>query len=73
MDYILYNCRFVKSTALEIDLPDEFSEAGRYQARFIGTDIGTELDILEDKHASIISMLNYEIFCYIFNNIFIII
>lgn len=55
---IFPNCRFVKSTALEIDLPDEFSEAGRYQARFIGTDIGTELDILEDKHASIISKWN---------------
>ncbi|KAI8130891.1 hypothetical protein CVS40_0868 [Lucilia cuprina] len=46
--------RFIKSTALEIDVPEEFTEAGRYDARFIGNDIDSELDIIEDKHAPII-------------------
>ncbi|XP_013105774.1 uncharacterized protein LOC106085876 isoform X2 [Stomoxys calcitrans] len=44
--------RFIKSTALEVEVPEEFTEAGRYQARFIGNDIDSELDIIEDKHAS---------------------
>ncbi|XP_065361948.1 uncharacterized protein Osi2 [Calliphora vicina] len=46
--------RFIKSTALEVELPEEITEAGRYQARFIGNDIDSELDIIEDKHAPII-------------------
>ena len=43
--------RFIKSTALEVEVPEEFTEAGRYEARFIGNDIDSELDIIEDKHA----------------------
>ncbi|XP_037953720.1 probable E3 ubiquitin-protein ligase bre1 [Teleopsis dalmanni] len=43
--------RFIKSTAIEIDVPEELTEAGRYDARFIGNDIDSELDIIEDKHA----------------------
>ncbi|KAL9900110.1 DUF1676 domain-containing protein Osi2 isoform 1-T1 [Glossina fuscipes fuscipes] len=46
--------RFIKSTALEVEVPEEYTEAGRYQARFIGSDIDSELDIIEDKHAPII-------------------
>ncbi|XP_036323195.1 uncharacterized protein LOC118737055 isoform X2 [Rhagoletis pomonella] len=45
--------RFVKSTALEIDVPEELTEAGRYSARFIGNDIDSELDVIEDKHAPV--------------------
>ena len=40
---------------MEVDVPEEFTEAGRYEARFIGNDIDSELDIIEDKHAPIIS------------------
>uniref|UniRef100_A0A1A9W5L8 Uncharacterized protein n=1 Tax=Glossina brevipalpis TaxID=37001 RepID=A0A1A9W5L8_9MUSC len=50
--------RFIKSTALEIEVPDELTEAGRYQARFIGNDIDSELDIIEDKHAPIIIIVS---------------
>ncbi|XP_075144515.1 DUF1676 domain-containing protein Osi2 [Haematobia irritans] len=46
--------RFIKSTALEVELPEELTEAGRYQARFIGNDIDSELDIIEDKHAPVL-------------------
>ncbi|XP_004534177.1 uncharacterized protein LOC101462840 isoform X2 [Ceratitis capitata] len=45
--------RFVKSTALEVDVPEELTEAGRYEARFIGNDIDSELDVIEDKHAPV--------------------
>lgn len=48
-------CSFVKSTALEIDVPEELTEAGRYSARFIGNDIDSELDVIEDKHAPVFS------------------
>ncbi|XP_019891879.2 uncharacterized protein LOC101899972 isoform X1 [Musca domestica] len=44
--------RFIKSTALEVEVPEELTEAGRYEARFIGNDIDSELDIIEEKHAS---------------------
>ncbi|XP_053953210.1 uncharacterized protein LOC128860021 isoform X1 [Anastrepha ludens] len=47
--------RFVKSTALEVDVPEELTEAGRYSARFIGNDIDSELDVIEDKHAPLFS------------------
>ncbi|XP_012160424.1 glucose-repressible alcohol dehydrogenase transcriptional effector isoform X1 [Ceratitis capitata] len=47
--------RFVKSTALEVDVPEELTEAGRYEARFIGNDIDSELDVIEDKHAPVFS------------------
>ncbi|KAH8359155.1 hypothetical protein KR093_004702 [Drosophila rubida] len=43
--------RFVKSTALEVEWPEELTEAGRYEARFIGNDIDDELDVIENKRA----------------------
>ncbi|XP_001660962.2 uncharacterized protein LOC5573635 [Aedes aegypti] len=42
--------RFVKSTALEFQIPDEVTEGGRYQARFID-EISDEIDVIEDKKA----------------------
>lgn len=46
--------RFLRSTAVEVHVPDELTEGGRYSPRFID-EISTELDTLEDKKASIIS------------------
>ncbi|KAH8310518.1 hypothetical protein KR044_001762 [Drosophila immigrans] len=43
--------RFIKSTALEVEWPEELTEAGRYEARFIGNDIDDELDVIENKRA----------------------
>ncbi|EDW58531.1 uncharacterized protein Dvir_GJ14247 [Drosophila virilis] len=43
--------RFIKSTALELEWPEELTEAGRYEARFIGNDIDDELDVVENKRA----------------------
>ncbi|EDW97831.1 uncharacterized protein LOC6537573 [Drosophila yakuba] len=40
--------RFLKSTALEVEWPEELTEAGRYEARFIGNDIDGELDLIDD-------------------------
>ncbi|XP_055587688.1 uncharacterized protein LOC129740110 [Uranotaenia lowii] len=42
--------RFVKSTALQFQIPDEVTEEGRYSARFID-EISDELDVIEDKKA----------------------
>lgn len=42
--------RFVKSTALEVKVPDELTEEGRYSPRFID-EIASEIDVLEDKKA----------------------
>uniref|UniRef100_A0A087Z2Q4 Uncharacterized protein n=1 Tax=Anopheles darlingi TaxID=43151 RepID=A0A087Z2Q4_ANODA len=42
--------RFVKSTALEFQIPDEITEEGRYSARFID-EISDEIDVIEDKKA----------------------
>lgn len=42
---------FIKSTALEVEWPEELTEAGRYEARFIGNDIDDELDVVENKRA----------------------
>ncbi|XP_049277560.1 uncharacterized protein LOC125760960 [Anopheles funestus] len=42
--------RFVKSTALEFQMPDELTEEGRYSARFID-EISDEIDVIEDKKA----------------------
>ncbi|XP_030370676.1 uncharacterized protein LOC115621227 [Scaptodrosophila lebanonensis] len=41
--------RFIKSTALELEWPEELTEAGRYEARFIGNEIDSELDVIENK------------------------
>lgn len=46
--------RFLRATAVEVNVPDELTEGGRYSPRFID-EISTELDTLEDKKASIIS------------------
>ncbi|XP_034486746.1 uncharacterized protein LOC117791177 [Drosophila innubila] len=43
--------RFIKSTALEVEWPEELTEAGRYEARFIGNDIDSELDVVENQRA----------------------
>ncbi|XP_055639727.1 uncharacterized protein LOC129777469 isoform X2 [Toxorhynchites rutilus septentrionalis] len=42
--------RFVKSAALEFQIPDEITEGGRYSARFID-EISDEIDVIEDKKA----------------------
>ncbi|KAL0277523.1 UNVERIFIED_CONTAM: hypothetical protein PYX00_004774 [Menopon gallinae] len=42
--------RFVKSTALEVKVPDELTEEGRYSPRFVD-EIASEIDVLEDKKA----------------------
>ncbi|XP_034660861.1 uncharacterized protein LOC117896569 [Drosophila subobscura] len=47
--------RFIKSTALEVEWPEELTEAGRYEARFIGNDIDDELDVIENKRAGAFS------------------
>ncbi|KAH8294761.1 hypothetical protein KR018_002603 [Drosophila ironensis] len=41
--------RFIKSTALEVEWPEELTEAGRYEARFIGNDIDDELDVIDNS------------------------
>ena len=43
--------RFVKSTAVEVQFPNEVTEGGRYSPRFID-EIATEIDIIEDKNES---------------------
>lgn len=46
--------RFVKSTAIEVQFPNEVTEGGRYSPRFID-EIATEIDIIEDKNESTFS------------------
>lgn len=46
--------RFVKSTAFEINLPDELNGDVRTSPRFID-EIYDEIDILEDKKAPLFS------------------
>lgn len=43
--------RFLKSAIIEVGVPNELTEGGRYSPRFIGDDIADELDIIEDKKA----------------------
>lgn len=45
--------RFLKSTALEVNIPEELTSGGRYSPRFIGNDIDSEIDVIEDKHAPV--------------------
>jgi hypothetical protein len=47
--------RFVKSNVIELEIPDEFTEGGRYapQARFID-EISDEIDVIEDKKAPLL-------------------
>ncbi|CAG2054016.1 unnamed protein product [Timema podura] len=44
--------KFLKSTAIEVQFPSEITEQGRYSPRFID-EIASEIDILEDKKASL--------------------
>lgn len=46
--------RFLRSAAVEVHVPDELTEGGRYSPRFID-EISSELDTLEDKKASVIT------------------
>lgn len=50
--------KFLRSAAVEVHVPDELTEGGRYSPRFID-EISTELDTLEDKKASVISEYLY--------------
>ena len=43
--------RFIKSTAIEVQFPNEVTNGGRYAPRFID-EIATEIDIIEDKNES---------------------
>jgi hypothetical protein len=42
--------RFIKSHVIELSIPDELTEGGRYSPRFID-EISDELDVIEDKKA----------------------
>lgn len=48
---LLSSYSFIKSTALEVEWPEELTEAGRYEARFIGNDIDSELDVIDNERA----------------------
>lgn len=41
----------MKSAVIELDIPNELTEGGRYSPRFIGDDIADEIDVIEDKKA----------------------
>lgn len=41
----------MKSAIIEVDIPAEITEGGRYSPRFIGDDIAEEIDVIQDKHA----------------------
>lgn len=45
--------RFLKSNAIEVQIPDEVTEGGRYQPRFID-EISDELDVIENKKAPLL-------------------
>lgn len=55
LTFYFLSCRFLKSAALEINIPDEITSGGRYSPRFIGDDIDSEIDVIEDKHAPVFS------------------
>lgn len=42
--------RFLKSNIIELAIPDDMTEGGRYSPRFID-EISDELDVIEDKKA----------------------
>jgi hypothetical protein len=46
--------RFMKSNAIEVQIPEEITEGGRYSPRFID-EISDELDVIEDKKAPLFS------------------
>lgn len=45
----------MKSAVIEVQMPDEITEGGRYSPRFIGDDIAEEIDVIQDKHAPLFS------------------
>lgn len=45
--------RFMKSNVIELQIPDEITEGGRYSPRFID-EISDELDVIEDKKAPLL-------------------
>jgi len=53
--------RFVKATAFEVKVPEELTEDGRYSPRFLD-EINDEMDVLEDKKASVFSKYFGEVF-----------
>jgi hypothetical protein len=42
--------RFMKSNVIELEIPEQLTEGGRYSPRFVD-EISDELDVIEDKHA----------------------
>lgn len=46
--------RFMKSNLIELSIPEELTEGGRYSPRFID-EISDELDVIEDKKAPFLS------------------
>lgn len=46
--------KFLKSSALEIEVDNEVTESGRYSPRFVD-EINDEIDLIEDKKDSIFS------------------
>ena len=46
--------KFLKSTAIEVQLDNEVTERGRYSPRFID-EIADEIDVIEDKKDSLFS------------------
>ncbi|CRK92101.1 CLUMA_CG005659, isoform A [Clunio marinus] len=46
--------RFLKSNVIELKIPEEYTEGGRYSPRFVD-EISDELDVIEDKHAPLFS------------------
>lgn len=50
--------KFLKSTAIEVQFPDEVTEEGRYAPRFID-EIADEIDVIEDKKDTIFSKCIY--------------
>lgn len=49
--------RFIKSNVIELAVPDELTEGGRYSPRFID-EISDELDVIEDKKAPFLGELS---------------
>jgi hypothetical protein len=48
---------FIKSRAIEVNLPEDVTEYGRYEPKALFDDIASEVDILEDKKDNLISKL----------------
>lgn len=57
--------RFVKSHVIELQIPEELTDGGRYspEARFID-EISDELDVIEDKKAPLLCELSWVLMSY---------